>query len=375
MFGLAALFDGGAASRRVLTAVHEPVVGWFGRSVFGLTGGPNDAGARWALVQQLVAILIAVGVAAVWSVASRRTEYRRLHGWARVILRYYVAVIVLVYGGLKVINLQFPPLTLAQISQPLGNLSPMGLLWTFMGYSPAYTMFAGLGEVVGAFLLFFRRTTTLGALILIGVMSNVALMNYAYDVPVKQLSTNLLLAAMVLVAPDARRLFDVLVRNASSVPADLSVVFPRWLARVRRVVKPLVIVVATVGPLAFSWRLQSLLRRPPLYGLYEVDQFVRNGVVVPPLTTDSTRWRAISFSRPETMAIRLMSDSLRSLSATVDTSAHRITYRSVSGRALRGDFVYEQLATGLRVRGVEQADSIDVTLRRVDVAKAYRLMR
>ena len=148
-------------------------------------------------------------------------------------LRYYVAVIMLIYGGFKVINTQFPPLSLEQLTQPLGAVSPMGLLWSFMGYSPAYTTFAGLGEVTGAFLLFFRRTTTLGALIVFAVMTNVALMNYAYDVPVKQLSTNLVLAAVVLVLPDARRLFDVLVLNASSRPADVSFAFPRWLAVVR----------------------------------------------------------------------------------------------------------------------------------------------
>lgn len=46
-----------------------------------------------------------------------------------------------------------------------------------------YAMFTGFGKSIGAFLLFFRRTTTLGALILIAVLSNVALLNYVFDVP------------------------------------------------------------------------------------------------------------------------------------------------------------------------------------------------
>jgi len=374
MFGVFSLLDAGPGGRRVWAAVNGPIVGWFGRSILGLTP-PNDSGAAWTIAQQIVSVAIAIAIAAVWTLVSRRVEYRRFHGWARMVLRYYVAVIVLIYGGFKVINTQFPPLTLEQISQPLGTMAPMGLLWSFMGYSPVYTMFAGLGEVTGAFLLFFRRTTTLGALILIGVMSNVALMNYAYDVPVKLLSTNLLLASLVLVAPDAKRLFDVLVRNASSSPANQSFAFPRWLARVRRFLKPILVVGATCVPLAFSWRLQSLFRDPPLYGLYEVREFTRNGVVAAPLVTDSTRWRAIIFSRPQTMSIRFMSDSLRTMSATVDTVAHNVVYRSRSGTNRRGEMRYEPTSDGLRFRGVDQADTIDVTLRRVDVEKTYRLVR
>ena len=248
---------------------------WAGSGIrFSLSGAERKAPVAWALAQQLAAILVAIAMAMLWSLASRRTEYDRLAGWSRIVLRYYVGVVMMVYGAFKVIPSQFPPLALDQLAQPLGSLTPMGLLWSYMGYSSVYTVFAGLGESVGGFLLFFRRTTTAGALILVAVLSNVALINYAYDVPVKQLSTNLLLASMLLAAADARRLIAVFALNAATMPADQTFAFRPKTLRVRRWLKPAVIGLATIGPFAGSFFVHAnLVRRPPLYGVYRVEHF------------------------------------------------------------------------------------------------------
>jgi hypothetical protein len=64
----------------------------------------------------------------------------------------------------------------------------MGLLWTFMGASAAYTIFTGLGELVGGLLLTTRRTALAGALVSAAVMTHVAVLNFCYDVPVKLFS-------------------------------------------------------------------------------------------------------------------------------------------------------------------------------------------
>jgi hypothetical protein len=45
----------------------------------------------------------------------------------------------------------------------------MGLLWTFMGASEPYTMFVGFAEMIAGILLFPRKTSTLGALMSVGV--------------------------------------------------------------------------------------------------------------------------------------------------------------------------------------------------------------
>src|SRR5690606_15743476 len=107
---------------------------------------------------------------------------------------------------------------LMQLIQPLGDKSPMGLAWTYVGFSPAFSMFAGLAEAAGGMLLFFRRTTLLGALLVAVVMVNVMVMNFTFDIPVKLYSTLLVLMADFLVVPDARRLVQVVLWNEAAQP-------------------------------------------------------------------------------------------------------------------------------------------------------------
>ena len=95
----------------MLAAISTPVVRLTGRTLFGLTDAPN-AGVSWALAQQLSAFVVAAAAASIWTLLSRRTEYRRLFGWMHLVLRYYVAIVMLVYGGFKVVDTQFPPPTL-----------------------------------------------------------------------------------------------------------------------------------------------------------------------------------------------------------------------------------------------------------------------
>src|SRR5258708_5283475 len=85
-------------------------------------------------------------------------------------------------------------------------------------------------ETLGGVLIFWRRTTTLGALISIAVMSNVVMLNFCYDVPVKLYSAHILLMEGFLVLPDARRLLDVLLFNRPTAARAFapSVLSPRW---------------------------------------------------------------------------------------------------------------------------------------------------
>ena len=149
---------------------------WFGQSIVGLEGEirtmPNGSGDR--LINYLrvaVYLLVSLGGTFIWTLIDRnRKNYRSMVYWIRLHVRYYLFSILFFYGIVKVIKSQFPFPSLTRLIEPLGDFSPMGLAWTFMGYSDTYTIFAGLMEIVAALLLLFRRTTTLGAMIATGVM-------------------------------------------------------------------------------------------------------------------------------------------------------------------------------------------------------------
>src|SRR5262249_17022289 len=123
-----------------------------------------------------------------------------------------------------------------------GDSSPMNLLWTFMGFSDGYNLFAGAGELLGGILLATRRTTLLGALVSLAVMTHVAVLNLCYDVPVKLLSLHLVAMALYLIVPDARRLAAFFLSNRPAPPADHPRLFPwRWLNVAGGIIGPLLL--------------------------------------------------------------------------------------------------------------------------------------
>ena len=139
----------------------------------------------------------------------------RLYAWVHTIVRFALAGIMMGYGWSKLFPQQFNggQVPVTWLLRPLGSFSPHGLLWIYMGYSRPYAMFCGAGEVLGALLLCSRRTATLGALILIAILSNVVMVNFAYDVDVKTFSVNLLLMACFVASWDGRWLAEVFLRD------------------------------------------------------------------------------------------------------------------------------------------------------------------
>ncbi|HSN28607.1 MAG TPA: hypothetical protein VLT45_20115, partial [Kofleriaceae bacterium] len=176
---------------------------------------------------------LAILATSVWTGLDREGRHDgRVRGFVRLVLRYSLAFLMLSYGIAKLDagHGQFPPPSLGRLSEPFGEASPMGMLWTFMGSSQAYTKFAGIGELVGGTLLLTRRTTLAGALVLVPVLTNVVMLNFCYDVPVKINSNHYLAMALVLALPDARRILDVvLLRRAVDAAPPLGVL--RWRGR------------------------------------------------------------------------------------------------------------------------------------------------
>jgi uncharacterized membrane protein YphA (DoxX/SURF4 family) len=159
-------------------------------------------------IQVFCFALIALTGAIVWTLLDRsRPNYLILYAYLRLIVRITLAITLINYGFAKIFPLQFSPPHLTQLVETYGDSSPMGLLWTFMGASDAYRIFAGAVELLGGFLLLFRRTTAVGALFSATVLLNVVLLNFCFDVPVKLYSCHLFLTCVFLLAPDLAALW------------------------------------------------------------------------------------------------------------------------------------------------------------------------
>jgi uncharacterized membrane protein YphA (DoxX/SURF4 family) len=281
--------------------------------------GSGDKTFDWVLAFSL--LVIAAAITLVWSILDRRRpNYVAFHKWFRLGLRFALASEMFLYGLDKMIPLQMPFPFLTRLVEPYGNFSPMAVLWSSIGSSTSYEIFAGCAETLGGLLLLTPRTTTLGALICLADMIQVFMLNMTYDVPVKLFSFHLIVFSLFLLAPEARRLFNFFFTNRAIVPARQTPLFRS--ARANRIAVLLQVVFGfyLIGMGIYSgiqgWRTYGGGRpKPSLYGIWNVEQMSVDGQIRPAMLTDQNRWRrvifdfttATSFQRPDDSFARYVS--------------------------------------------------------------------
>jgi uncharacterized membrane protein YphA (DoxX/SURF4 family) len=313
-----------------LNNVLHSFIPWFATNVLGFkqsitefTNGSGDT--RYDYVLWLFGLLLTIAGTVIWTLLDgKRKSYNSLFYWLTVFLRYYLFYTMIMYGIVKIIKLQFPFPGLTRLVQPYGDSSPMGLAWTYMGYSTTYNYFTGMAEIAGGLLLLFRRTTTLGALVCFGVMMNVFMMNMSYDIPVKLLSFNTVLMSLFLIWKDLKRLVNVFFLNKPTEGVQLA--FPHkknWVRYSAATLKWLfiafILITNTTDAVKGQKEYGAKAAKPPLYGIYNVQHFVRNSDTITPLQTDTTRWKQFIISREGVAFVKLMNDSLRRYAFEVDS--------------------------------------------------------
>src|ERR1041385_4804177 len=165
-------------------------------------------------------------------------------------------------------------------------------------------------------------------------MIQVWILNMIYDVGLKQLSFHLILIALLILAPDLRRLINLLVLDR---PAPASSVPPLFnLPRAKRI--------ALWSQLAFGAYLLAMFTsvslhyysadggpgapKSPLYGIWSVDELAVDGEARPVALNDyDRRWRRVIFDTPESLIVQRIDDSLAHYGATVDTAARTLSLR------------------------------------------------
>ena len=289
--------------------LFEPIVLWVGPHVLGIThpistafNGSGDHTYHYVLV--FTELVIAIAAAVIWSLVDRRGRRdRQMLEWLRLYVRVLVGATMLVYGFAKIFEGQFSTPSGRQLTETYGESSPMRLLWTFMGFSRPYSMFGGFMEAIPGALLFFRRTTAAGALLLLPVMGNVVLLNFCYDVPVKLYSVHLWLLCLFLAAPALPRLVSMLVLNRAVAPVPQ----PRLLLSRRARIAGSVLYTGLAGALAFqaialSWpapaRVESSnpwLETGGVRGTFDVEDMTLEGFALE--ASDPVRWKRVWITR------------------------------------------------------------------------------
>jgi len=207
------------------------------------------------------------------------------------------------YGAIKLLHAQMPPPTLNKLMQPLHEFSPMGLAWTFLGFSKGYNIFMGIVEI-SALLLLFRRTMVIGALITMATSINIMTVNYFFDVPVKLVSTALFILSLFLLLPNIKTLnaFFILGKPAEIRTINKPVFSKAWISKTLIALKIILIVVFAVTQLFSLSNTQKMIseyfKKSTLNGIFKVD---RNGKSV---KTIPNHWNYVIFEYEGTAVVR-----------------------------------------------------------------------
>ncbi len=392
----------------------DTIVRWTALNVLEIKGelvspvGNGSGDTTFAFIQVLVYFVLAIIIAFTWSVMERLfhllfqnvgqkkqklgretadgpTDYRRLKDLLRSFLRYVLAFTLLGYGLAKVgtVQNQFPPLSYDQLSRTYGDSSPMGLLWTFMSSSQGYTFFAGLGEIIAAILLVWRRTILLGAVVAAGVMFNVVMLNFCYDVPVKLYSFHLLVMALFIALPDATRLANFFFWNQTTEAVAMR---PPYAGRrtiwMQRVAKAYIVALGIGFPLySFATRERNAaaekLAEPRMVGAWQVEEFLLDGKPVPPQDGDATRWKTFNVMRfpwaengeagsRDFVSIRMMDRTNEGGQVKISSDERVITMKNGASGSVPGELNCELSGVQLTITGQLGGKPLIAKLRRAE---------
>lgn len=295
-------------------------INFFGNTIFGST---LLGYANW-----VTTLLISIAGALVWTlvVKSRHTErkeYNILYYWLRVVVRYRAGIGIIGFGFTKLLPVQMPYPSLGLLNTNFGDFTAQKIYWLSIGIVPWYQVFAGVVEVTAGTLLFFRKTTTLGAILLFGALGDIVYVNFAYDGGVHVYSSYFVLLAAFLLIDDIPRIYRLLVQEKYTVPVHIYPAFNnKWQQFTRIGLKTATIFVFLV--LLFKLQLVNFqydpYKQPSVAGLqtlrgnYHVTEFRVNNQSIPVSPLDSVRWQEVTFEKWTTLTYKINKPVLIDLS-------------------------------------------------------------
>ena len=364
----------------LLSPLFEAFYRSIGNVIFNINydyevNGNGSGDHTFAYLTLFVTAVFTVILFILWSIVDRkRPSYNKLFYWFLVFLRVILVATMLLYGFVKIFKIQFQSASLIHLLDPLSDFTPMGLAWTYMGFSKGFNVFVGLLEVLGGLLLIPRRTQTLGAFIIIGVMTQVAVMNFCYDIPVKLFSIHLVLMALVIFVTD-QRFLRVFIKNKSVEAYEYyHPIKGRKYHRVIFWIKSIGLIIL-VSFISFNFYTTERNRgenrkKPALYGIWEARSFIKNGDTLPPLTTDTYRWRYLIVDIKEEAIVKTMDDIKYPKTFIADTTSQKIRIHEMDSESEEYNFTYLNLGPeALKLDGIIESDTLHIIFSKIDHKK------
>ncbi|MEU4951975.1 DoxX family protein [Streptomyces lavendulae] len=363
--------------------VVSPVVGWFADNVLGVDAPllePVQSGDQaffWVLA--FTWFVFASVATVVWSLLDRhRPNYTALYKWLHLVVRLCLASQLFAFGFAKLFPLQMS-LPLTRLVEPFGDFSMLNVLWSQVGSSPAYEILLGCAEVTAGLLLVVPRTAMLGALLASVELTQVLVLNFTYQVPLKIFTFHLILLSLLVLAPQAKRLAAFFVSDRAVAASKHPPLFrARRAARIALAAQILVGAWFVGSQVHGSWNLWDTIGssgpKPPLYGIWNVTDFSLDGSDRPPLATDRERWNRLIVDtthtyQPGPVSSQRMDGSIVDYMATFDGQSRTVTLMRADDPKWSGRLSFDQAtADTLTLTGQLGGKQVRMRLEKVDLS-------
>lgn len=264
-----------------------------------------------------ITVFVCFAAGFIWNIVDKnRKNFESLYYWFYVAARYGIALRMSWFAWAKVFPVQMPFPTISQLNTNLGDFTPGKLYWLTTGVSPFFEVFAGVFELIATLLIIFRRTTTLGAMMMVSILLPIWFVNIGYDAGVELTSLHILNLSLLLLVRDSKRFWEILIEHkAVALTYIPKIVFPdQWKNTARLVLKGSFIALFIVyrgfgyGNLYASGKSFKLPLDNGLAGtngLYSVSEFKVNNQTIPSIPGDTTRWQNVVFEKFNSISVKI----------------------------------------------------------------------
>ncbi|PKB17206.1 hypothetical protein [Flavobacterium sp. 5] len=169
-----------------------------------------------------ISLLISLLFPFLWQYLERKQKIDSVKAYGSFYssIRYCIAFNIVSFGWKKFYGLQFiVPTAISNMS--MNQQTGEWLTWFYFGHSPAFGIIIALMQIIGGYLLLYRRTLLIGAIILFSLLLNLTLINIFYQMNAGALTQSVLLTigVLFLILLDYKKLVDFFLKTKSNLPS------------------------------------------------------------------------------------------------------------------------------------------------------------
>lgn len=220
----------------------------------------------------LMLLLLILAFLSVWLLDIFKVRPARIVTAFKSFSACYVALVLLKYGFDKLFKQQFylpePNILYANF----GSLTKDTLYWSTMGLSHTYSVSLGIIEIMAGVLLLMRPTRILGFCLATGIITNILLINFSFDISVKTFSAFLLAAVLCNIYPYGKVFYNFFIvrRPGALPPLKQWRGFTAWAI----VAFKLTLIGLVLAPYILAGNFNDdKAERPLLHGAYSIERF------------------------------------------------------------------------------------------------------